>query len=40
LLLRDARLFHAAGRNTTKGYRCSAFVFYQHDIPDGVVGSA
>jgi hypothetical protein len=40
LLLRDARLFHAAGRNTTKGHRRSAFVFYQHDIPDGVVGSA
>jgi ectoine hydroxylase-related dioxygenase (phytanoyl-CoA dioxygenase family) len=40
LLLRDARLFHAAGRNSTTGHRRSAFVFYQHDIPDGVVGSA
>jgi hypothetical protein len=40
LLLRDARLFHAAGRNTTNGPRRSAFVFYQHDIPDGVSGSA
>ena len=37
LLLRDARLFHAAGRNSTKSPRRSAFVFYQHDIPDGVV---
>jgi ectoine hydroxylase-related dioxygenase (phytanoyl-CoA dioxygenase family) len=34
LLLRDARLFHAAGRNTTKSFRRSAFVFYQHDIPE------
>jgi hypothetical protein len=40
LLLRDARLFHAAGRNSTTGHRRSAFVFYQHDIPDDVVGSA
>ena len=40
LLLRDARLFHAAGRNSSTGHRRSAFVFYQHDIPDGVVGSA
>jgi hypothetical protein len=40
LLLRDARLFHAAGRNSTTRPRRSAFVFYQHDIPDGVVGSA
>jgi ectoine hydroxylase-related dioxygenase (phytanoyl-CoA dioxygenase family) len=36
LLLRDARLFHAGGRNATSGARRSAFVFYQHDIPDGV----
>lgn len=34
LLLRDARLFHAGGRNTTKGSRRSAFVFYQHEIPE------
>jgi hypothetical protein len=40
LLLRDARLFHASGRNSTTGHRRSAFVFYQHDIADGVVGSA
>jgi hypothetical protein len=40
LLLRDARLFHAAGRNSTTGHRRSAFVFYQHDIPDAVVGGA
>jgi len=40
LLLRDARLFHAAGRNATTRPRRSAFVFYQHDIPDGVVGHA
>jgi hypothetical protein len=40
LLLRDARLFHAGGRNSTGGSRRSAFVFYQHDIPDGVTRSA
>ena len=40
LLLRDARLFHAGGRNATAGSRRSAFVFYQHDIPDGVSRSA
>jgi hypothetical protein len=40
LLLRDARLFHAGGRNTTEAPRRSAFVFCQHDIPDGVTGSA
>jgi len=40
LLLRDARLFHAAGRNSTTGHRRSAFIFVQPDIPDGVVGSA
>jgi hypothetical protein len=34
LLLRDARLFHAAGRNSSTAPRRSAFVFYQHDIPD------
>jgi ectoine hydroxylase-related dioxygenase (phytanoyl-CoA dioxygenase family) len=39
LLLRDARLLHAAGRNSTPSHRRSAFVFYQHDIPDDVVGS-
>ncbi len=33
LLVRDARLFHAAGRNSTAGSRRSALVFYQHDIP-------
>ena len=38
--LRDARLFHAGGRNTSGGPRRSAFVFYQHDIPDGVSRSA
>jgi len=40
LLLRDARLFHAGGRNSTRSPRRSAFLFYQHDIPDGVAGSA
>jgi Phytanoyl-CoA dioxygenase (PhyH) len=40
LLLRDARLFHAAGRNNTASPRRAALVFYQHDIPNGVVGSA
>jgi ectoine hydroxylase-related dioxygenase (phytanoyl-CoA dioxygenase family) len=40
LLLRDARLFHAGGRNSTMSPRRSAFVFYQHDIPDGVVRRA
>jgi ectoine hydroxylase-related dioxygenase (phytanoyl-CoA dioxygenase family) len=40
LLLRDARLFHAGGRNSTSGPRRSAFVFYQHDIPDGLSRSA
>ncbi|HEY2331153.1 MAG TPA: phytanoyl-CoA dioxygenase family protein [Acidimicrobiales bacterium] len=34
LLLRDARLFHAGGRNSTEGPRRSAFVFYQHHIPE------
>jgi hypothetical protein len=34
LLVRDARLFHAAGRNTTNGSRRSAFVFYQHDMAE------
>jgi hypothetical protein len=34
LLVRDARLFHAAGRNTTRAPRRSALVFYQHDIPE------
>jgi len=34
LLLRDARLFHAAGRNTTRGSRRAAFVFFQHDLGD------
>ena len=33
VLVCDARLFHAAGRNTTRGSRRSALVFYQHDIP-------
>jgi hypothetical protein len=32
LLLRDARLLHAAGRNSTAGTRRSALVFYQHHI--------
>jgi hypothetical protein len=32
LLLRDARLFHAAGRNATAGPRRSAIAFYQHRI--------
>jgi hypothetical protein len=40
LLVRDARLFHAGGRNATKTHRRSAFVFFQHDIPDGIAGSA
>jgi hypothetical protein len=40
VLLRDARLFHAGGRNSTTSPRRSAFVFYQHDIPDGVVALA
>jgi ectoine hydroxylase-related dioxygenase (phytanoyl-CoA dioxygenase family) len=40
LLLRDARLFHAGGRNATTGARRRAFVFCQHDIPDGVSRSA
>lgn len=34
LLLRDARLFHGAGRDTTKGPRRSAFAFYQHHFPE------
>jgi Phytanoyl-CoA dioxygenase (PhyH) len=33
LLLRDARLFHAAGRNATMSRRRGALVFYQHRIP-------
>jgi hypothetical protein len=33
LLVRDARLFHAGGRNSTRAARRSALVFYQHDIP-------
>jgi ectoine hydroxylase-related dioxygenase (phytanoyl-CoA dioxygenase family) len=40
VLLRDARLFHAAGRNRTRRPRRSALVFYQHDIPNDVVGRA
>jgi ectoine hydroxylase-related dioxygenase (phytanoyl-CoA dioxygenase family) len=40
VLLRDARLFHAAGRNRTRCARRSALVFYQHEIPNDVVGSA
>jgi hypothetical protein len=40
VLLRDARLFHAAGHNRTSRARRSALVFYQHDIPNDVVGSA
>ncbi len=40
LLLRDARLFHAAGQNATASPRRVAHVFYQHDIPNGVVGRA
>jgi ectoine hydroxylase-related dioxygenase (phytanoyl-CoA dioxygenase family) len=40
LLLRDARFFHAAGRNSTARQCRSAFVFHQHEIPDGVTGSA
>jgi hypothetical protein len=34
LLLRQASLFHGAGRNTTDGPRRSAFVFCQHHIPE------
>jgi Phytanoyl-CoA dioxygenase (PhyH) len=34
VLVRDARLFHGAGRNTTDGSRRSALVFYQHHIPE------
>jgi ectoine hydroxylase-related dioxygenase (phytanoyl-CoA dioxygenase family) len=33
VLLRDARLYHAAGRNRTDRPPRSAFVFYQHHIP-------
>lgn len=40
VLLRDARLFHAAGQHRTGHARRSALVFYQHDIPNDVVGSA
>jgi hypothetical protein len=40
LLLRDARLFHAAGRNVTTEPRRAALIFYQHDIPNGVIGRA
>lgn len=34
MLLREARLNHAAGRNTTQSHRRSALVFYQHVIPE------
>jgi ectoine hydroxylase-related dioxygenase (phytanoyl-CoA dioxygenase family) len=34
LLVRDARLFHAGGRNTTTACRRSALVFFAHDIPE------
>jgi hypothetical protein len=34
LLVRDARLFHAGGRNTTTACRRSALVFYAHDVPE------
>lgn len=34
LLVREARLFHAGGRNATTETRRSAFVFYQHELPD------
>jgi ectoine hydroxylase-related dioxygenase (phytanoyl-CoA dioxygenase family) len=34
LLLRHARLFHAAGRITARVSRRSAFVFCQHEIPE------
>jgi hypothetical protein len=34
LLVRDARLYHAGGRNSTKAMRRSAPVFFQHDIPE------
>jgi ectoine hydroxylase-related dioxygenase (phytanoyl-CoA dioxygenase family) len=40
VLLRDARLFHAGGRNKTEATRRSAFVFYQHNIDDGVSRTA
>ena len=33
VLLRDARLFHAAGRNLSGRTRRSALVFFQHSIP-------
>jgi ectoine hydroxylase-related dioxygenase (phytanoyl-CoA dioxygenase family) len=33
VLLRDARLYHAAGRNLSNGPRRGALVFYQHHIP-------
>jgi ectoine hydroxylase-related dioxygenase (phytanoyl-CoA dioxygenase family) len=34
VLLRDARLYHAAGRNRTTERRRSTLVFYQHHIPN------
>jgi ectoine hydroxylase-related dioxygenase (phytanoyl-CoA dioxygenase family) len=34
VLLRDARLYHAAGRNRTEAHRRGAFVFYQHHLPE------
>jgi ectoine hydroxylase-related dioxygenase (phytanoyl-CoA dioxygenase family) len=34
VLLRDARLYHGAGRNAAGRHRRSAFVFYQHHIPE------
>jgi len=40
VLLRDARLFHAAGLNRTRAPRRSALLFCQHDIDDGVSRSA
>ena len=39
VLLRDTHVFHAARRNRTRPRR-SALVFYQHEIPNDVVGSA
>jgi ectoine hydroxylase-related dioxygenase (phytanoyl-CoA dioxygenase family) len=33
VLLRDARLYHAAGRNLSTGTRRAALVFFQHHIP-------
>lgn len=34
LLVRDARLFHAGGRNSTTGLRRSAFVFCQREFTE------